>query len=597
MDLQYRAKELGAGFGSEDLVVSLCAGQLTKRLAMLGILFRESGQICPDDVEKSRFVESYRALVGLHQAHPVLVNGLLAYPSTGVWLAHCLRRIRSAETAHDDIWPDLGYLGWLTATALVELGAPTHTAVVVRAGQVMLPTVGLAQVAATEEYGLGRLYVHGPNSIAIEFEGTKLDIADTAYWEQPGWRPLERVRAAGSGFEAVIDDLDPFREFNDPSRSASADRRLPRLSRDQLRDWREAFAAAWVLMEQDHPGYAKPISMGLRSFVPLTAEPISPSSSRTSYDSFGCIAASSTRSSHQMALTLIHEFQHAKLGAFTDMVELYEEDPRERFYAPWRDDPRPIEWLLQGMYAHLGVTDFWRAERLRTRSELAHVEFARWRTQVHRSIAEILESGVLTMAGLEFVQAAAETLRPWLDEEVTDSAALIADEAASGHWVAWCVRNLQVADSALENLFSAWKSAERPHLENVPVGLPTRPDRKQPELRSRLLPSYLQVLEQTPSRNVDRTRDLAPGDMAYGSGNYVEAVTHYKREIEAGPMLPQPWAGLALALQRLRPVHEVSALPARGEVVAQLYTRICATGASCDPADLVYWLSSDGPQA
>ncbi|MEV4128158.1 HEXXH motif domain-containing protein [Nocardia sp. NPDC049707] len=525
-----------------------------------------------------------------------MVNSLLAYPNTGAWLAHCLQRIRSAGAALDGIWPDLGYLGWLTAAVLVEVGAPTHTAVVVRAGQVMLPTVGLAQVAAAGEYGLGRLYVRGTGSISIEFEGTTLNIVDTACWEQPGWRPLERIRLVDNGFEVIVDDLDPFREFNDPSGSAPADSRLPQLSRDQLRDWREAFATAWVLMERDHPGYAKPLSVGLRSFVPLTAEPISPSTSRTSYNSFGCIAASSTRSAHQMALTLIHEFQHAKLGAFTDMVELYEDDPRERFYAPWRDDPRPIEWLLQGMYAHLGVTDFWRAERLRTRSELAHVEFARWRTQVHRSIAEILESGVLTMAGTEFVHAAAKTLRPWLDEEVTDSAAFIADEAASGHWVAWCVRNLQIADSVLEHLFSAWKSAERPHLENVPAGLPTRPDRKQPELRSRLLPSYLQVLEQKTSGNVDRIQHFTPGDMAYGSGNYAEAVTHYKREIEAGPMLPQPWAGLALALRQLRPAHEVSALSARGEVVAQLYTRICATGDVCDPTDLVCWLSSDGPR-
>ncbi|WP_328404562.1 HEXXH motif domain-containing protein [Nocardia sp. NBC_00403] len=598
VDLRGRAAELGSGYGGADLIVSLRAGQLAKRLAMLGLLVRESGRLCPADVERSGFDEAYSALSALYRTQRTTVEGLLAYPNTGVWLAYCLRRIRSASAERADIWPDLGYLGWLTASALVELGTPADRPVVVREGQVMLPAVGSAQIAAADVDGVGRLYVRGLGAITIEFDGTKVDIPDLTRRDQPGWRPLQRLRAGGgSDFEIVIDDLDPFREFNNLSRSAPADSRLPSLSENQLSDWRTAFSAAWVLLERDHPGYARPISVGLRCFVPLTAGPVSPSSSRTSYNSFGCIAASSTRSASQLALTLIHEFQHAKLGALTDVVELYEDDPRERFYAPWRDDPRPIEWLIQGMYAHLGVTDFWRAERLRTESELAHVEFARWRAQVHRSIAEILGSGVLTAAGEEFVRAAAETLRPWLDDQVTDSAARAADEAATGHWVAWCVRNLQLADDALEDLFSVWKSAGTPALERVAPGLPTRPDRKRPELRSRLLPSYLRLLEQTTRGSFDSTRDLAPGDIAYGSGNYAAAVTHYTREIEAGPLRPQPWAGLALALQQSLPRHEVSALLARAEIVAQLYAHIRTSGLNCAPTDLVRWLSRENTAA
>jgi hypothetical protein len=38
-------------------------------------------------------------------------------------------------------------------------------------------------------------------------------------------------------------------------------------------------------------------------------------------------------------------------------------DDGHRYYVPWRDDPRPISGLLQGAYAYLGVTGFWRTRR------------------------------------------------------------------------------------------------------------------------------------------------------------------------------------------------------------------------------------------
>jgi uncharacterized protein len=67
-----------------------------------------------------------------------------------------------------------------------------------------------------------------------------------------------------------------------------------------------------------------------------------------------------------LALLLIHEFQHVKPGAMLDLFELCDPVAAGRlFYAPWRDDPRPVEALLQGTYAHVGVTDYWRARRHR----------------------------------------------------------------------------------------------------------------------------------------------------------------------------------------------------------------------------------------
>lgn len=42
------------------------------------------------------------------------------------------------------------------------------------------------------------------------------------------------------------------------------------------------------------------------------------------------------------------------------MVTLTVPDDGQRFYAPWRDDARPVSGLLQGAYAYLGLSRFWR---------------------------------------------------------------------------------------------------------------------------------------------------------------------------------------------------------------------------------------------
>jgi HEXXH motif-containing protein len=46
----------------------------------------------------------------------------------------------------------------------------------------------------------------------------------------------------------------------------------------------------------------------------------------------------------------VHEVQHLKLAALLDIVTLTMPGEHDRYYAPWRDDPRPLSGLLQGTY-------------------------------------------------------------------------------------------------------------------------------------------------------------------------------------------------------------------------------------------------------
>ena len=41
-------------------------------------------------------------------------------------------------------------------------------------------------------------------------------------------------------------------------------------------------------------------------------------------------------------------------------------------YAPWRDDPRPISGLLQGIYAFVCITEFSNHNALQSGSEVNH---------------------------------------------------------------------------------------------------------------------------------------------------------------------------------------------------------------------------------
>jgi len=119
-------------------------------------------------------------------------------------------------------------------------------------------------------------------------------------------------------------------------------------------------------------------------------------------------------------------------------------DDGRRWYAPWRDDPRPIGGLLQGSYAFLGVSGFWRRQRQHedgTAALSAHSEFARWQAACQLVVGSLLSSGQLTPTGERFVMGMARTLRGWEDEPVPPAARMIAQQNAEEHLARWRLRN------------------------------------------------------------------------------------------------------------------------------------------------------------
>jgi uncharacterized protein len=138
------------------------------------------------------------------------------------------------------------------------------------------------------------------------------------------------------------------------------------------------------------------------------------------------------------AETLAHEIQHLKLGAVQHIVTLAHSDDKNRYYAPWREDPRPLSGLLQGSYAYLGVTGFWRRERMSaSHPPRADAEYARWREATAVGIETVISSGRLTSAGMEFTTGMRRALDPWRGENVPAHAQAEAGRAARAHLARW----------------------------------------------------------------------------------------------------------------------------------------------------------------
>src|SRR3569833_1569709 len=91
--------------------------------------------------------------------------------------------------------------------------------------------------------------------------------------------------------------------------------------------------AAKTQLVEHHSVSARELAEALSTLVPL-AEPPSGAVSSTFASAFGARAMSVPRSARSTALALVHELQHSKFAALSQLYELVDDEPPDLYYAP-----------------------------------------------------------------------------------------------------------------------------------------------------------------------------------------------------------------------------------------------------------------------
>jgi HEXXH motif-containing protein len=407
---------LAAGDGGPAAIGNLVAAQHSRHLTLLyGVLkaAAEDGAESP-----GRLASAGRDLLALVQeVKPDVVDEVIRYPSFGAWALHALRR--------DDTIPGprLDGLASVAAAAAIRAGVAATIEVPVTNGVVILPTLG-----AAEAHGSTAIVRTSPTEVC----SNGLRVAPTP--GSPGWQELRPFQVGG--LNVLIDDLDPFRM------PATDGQPTGRLAQPQVTALATMLREGWELLD---PATADDIAALVRVIVPYQG-PEDGYVSTTSPETFGTIALSQQPDRYMCAETLVHEAQHLKLCALLDLVRLTAHpDNGQRYYAPWRDDPRPASGLLQGAYAFLGVTGFWRRQRHAATDsatrQRADAEFARRREDAAVVVGTLLSSGQLTATGGDFVREMARVLADWRQEPVSAEALAVAERKSQSHLARWRARN------------------------------------------------------------------------------------------------------------------------------------------------------------
>jgi uncharacterized protein len=531
-DDQFRS--LARGGGSLDAVGLLTEAQLSgRRLRLLAVA--ERWDSLPPALQ-----DAFSLVIEIDRTSPQAGLDLLRYPFLGAWFASLVSgppfdpssALRAAEQ-----------LGSLAAATAVSAGIPFEIVLICAGPDLVLPRIGTA-------IGVG------PAQVPVQFDGATVTIGQTLKLAAPcdepryGWRPAHLVRLLDHTLEII--DTDPLRaRFPAPpldALSPAAAAAFDRLLRE-----------AWQILDDDQPEHAAAMRIALRALVPLRTPEDATQVSASVRGCFGAIGISVPEDPEVMAELLVHEFQHEKLGALLDLVDLCSDSDDRRYHAPWRPDARPAKALVQGVYAFAGVAGFWRARR-------SSFRYFSWRDHVGYALDQLLGSGELTREGVRFFRGLDATLATWRSESPTPPDVQLYTAALH---VAWRLAHYRPARDDIATIAAAWPSTPPAHFWAPPA------------VSEGSVPTELTgLLEDQVERDgtSEAERAILHGDAAY-----------------ALSLLPSPgsdreWTTAAVALYSQ--VGEASVAYRRPDMLRAAFERLDAEGRQPDLTALHTWLSA-----
>ncbi|MFJ7267666.1 aKG-HExxH-type peptide beta-hydroxylase [Streptomyces sp. NPDC099050] len=395
-------RALGSTEPSAEGTALVCGVRRARRLRLLRELARQPGARAGEAAERWALLEE------AGRRDPRAVDDVVHYPATGVWAEETLGRLRTRYGPP----ADLGHLGALAAAAALRAGIGFKITLRPAHGRLVLPTLGL-------------LRPDRPGPLALT-EGS---------WD-PGSPEALALHALPDG-RTALDDLDPYRA---PGSVPAARRLTPK----GHKRWDTQWSGALTLLRRYDTARAEEAGRLLRCLVPL-------SGGSRSYGGTLPAAAGSVLARAQpppaLAATLVFEVQHGKLAALAEVLPLHTADRTARYWAPWRNDPRPLEGLLRGAYAHLGLAGYWQRAALYG-ARGAWAQHARVRAQVAAVLPVLDASPELTAGGKVFVGAMAAAERAMDGVSSPGTRYAVARGVVERDRAAWCAAHPNLAPYA-----------------------------------------------------------------------------------------------------------------------------------------------------
>jgi HEXXH motif-containing protein len=583
---------LATGGGGPETIRLLMSGERSRRLLLLRLVLDAAATSEDARGPMPDVAEVWNLLITAQDRAPKQFDDILMQPQIGMWLAHCLRRLQGMVPGRIPLWVDIGYAFNIALAVAARAGIELRTMVSYRDGTVMLPTLGLARLPIGPACGVAEASVEAGHISLRARPGAVVHVPPPWESDTSSWWHMRRIRSRSGGLDLSIwlDDIDPYRQIGEP---------VPpdRLPDAEARRWQRLLDDACAILARDIPSLAAAMAAGLISVVPLAGPPSIPVRSASSGDSFGSALISTPPDPAMLAVTLIHEFQHIKLGGLLHLLPLCREDSRPRFHAPWRDDPRPLSGLLQGVYAFTSVTEFWRAHRRSGNCvpsrDLAEFEFALWREQTWRALQALRADPGLTNAGRRFAEGLAAQTRTWWGEHVDPRIAAAAKTAAEDHRIGWRIRHMRPDSGHVADLMSRLDRGLDARLDSTP-GSRVVPDLGTPWSHQRVALTRLRFSDPAEFGRLLSSergdRGLLAGDLALISGDDRAAADAYADLLSTDPRQADAWTGLVLALSG--PDH---AIP-QPELLPELYREQCANprAPGAGPHTIINWLRDAG---
>ncbi|WP_085067182.1 HEXXH motif domain-containing protein [Catenuloplanes japonicus] len=572
-----------AGRGDAAAVRTLAGTERSWRLLSLHMLMVDLAHL--DLGPLPPVGDARQLLVAAETASEVQAADVIGYPQAGIWVAHMLRRLRRPAASDGPWWPDAGYLHLLAAAAAIRARVDFTLEVPLRSGAVVLPTLGRAAFPGAAD-GVARVARTGRTATVSAGDRT-VEVG------RAGWEPVARLTAQAGGLTigCYLDDIDPYRDlrgYRPPAPLPTAD----------VARWQELLSGAWEILVAQDRARAETIAAALISINPLPAagryRPVSASCG----EAFGAMLASAPSDPIELAVTLVHETAHMQLGALMHLLPFVtpsgEDAAGPLRYAPWRDDPRPLPGLLQGVYAFTGITDFWRHQQ----TPAGRFEYALWHTGLNRTLRTLHDDPQLSADGRHLIDSLTATAAAW--PAATGTTARLAADAATDHHTQWRARHIPPPPGWVTETARAWKAGQPcPPIDPDPADTyETDRTARWLDARAVLIRTMLDdrpafhALTTDPARTAHAVPGALPADLALLAGDYAQARDGYLTHLTTQPDDPAAWAGLALALRALGD-PQAALLLQRPELI-----RAAATALTPDDLTaLTTWMSAALPTA